>query len=149
MIVLNDTTIEMNESATVNGFAALGISGQILATLEANGYTTPTPIQEQGDSCANRRPGCSGCRPDRLGQDRSFRAADPLARSSTLGDKRRHELHGRALILAPTRELAVQIDEVIRVFARHRARTCRPALVLGGVPRFSAGEEDRPRVSTS
>ena len=53
----------------------------------------------------------------------------------------------RALILAPTRELAVQIDEVLRKFAT--GMRLSTVLVLGGMSRSCAGPEASPAASTS
>ncbi len=142
MIVLNDTTIEMNDSNTVNGFAALGISGQILATLDANGFTTPTPIQAKAIPPQIEGRDVLGVAQTGSGKTAAF--VLPILREiMTLGDKRQHNCT-RALILVPTRELAVQIDECIRLFARHtHLSTC---LVLGGMPRFAQIKKMMPGV---
>ena len=50
-----------------------------------------------------------------------------------MGDKRQHNT-ARALIMVPTRELAVQIEECIRMFAK--GAHISTALVLGGMSRF-------------
>ena len=66
-----------------------------------------------------------------------------LSKIIALGTKRRPKT-ARALILAPTRELAVQIDDTIRILAK--GAHVSTALVLGGVSRFSQVKKIAPGV---
>jgi ATP-dependent RNA helicase RhlE len=145
-IILNDmtinTTAELIDSAPLTGFAALGISGQILATLDANGFTTPTPIQTQAIPAQIAGRDVLGVAQTGSGKTAAF-VLPILKDIMAMGDKRQHNC-ARALILVPTRELAVQIDETIRLFAKHtHLSTC---LVLGGMPRFAQIKKMMPGV---
>ncbi|TIN32716.1 MAG: DEAD/DEAH box helicase, partial [Mesorhizobium sp.] len=66
-----------------------------------------------------------------------------LSKIIALGTKRRPKT-ARALILAPTRELAVQIEEMIKLLAK--GAHVSTALVLGGVSRFSQVKKIAPGV---
>ena len=97
------------------------------------GYTNPTPIQEQAIPLVAAGPRRDGPRPDRHGQDGSLRAADAPAaapHANTSFSPARHPV--RALILTPTRELAVQVYDSFRTYGRHVP--LRYAVVYGGVP---------------
>ena len=114
------------------GFDSLGLAPQILKALAEFGYTTPTPIQAQAiplvlegrDLMAGAQTG--------TGKTAAFalpllQKLLPLASSSTSPAK--HPV--RALILTPTRELAIQVEESVRVYAKHTA--LRSLVVFGGV----------------
>jgi ATP-dependent RNA helicase RhlE len=137
------TTLE-NTAETVgeNGFAKLGITGTILATLDANGFTTPTPIQVKAIPPQIGGRDVLGVAQTGSGKTAAF--VLPIIREIMMaGDKRQHN-STRALILVPTRELAVQIDEAIRMFAKHtHLSTC---LVLGGMSRFQQIKKMLPGV---
>ena len=121
-------------SSTTPGFAALGVSAPLAAALSAQGITSPFPIQTATlpDSMAGR---------DVLGRGRtgsgktlafalpivSRLLSDPGAAGTTRTPKR-----PRALVLAPTRELATQIAEVVRPLAETNGLTV--TTVFGGVP---------------
>src|SRR5690606_14111065 len=98
------------------GFAALGISGQFLKAIATAGYATPKPIQIKAippflagrDVLAIAQTGS--------GKTAAF-ALPILAKIAALGSKRRPRT-ARALVLVPTRELAVQIEESIRLLSR-------------------------------
>jgi hypothetical protein len=85
-----------------------------------------------GDPAGARRPRPDGRRADRHGQDRRLRAADPAAFRAAgehLDSPARHPV--RALVLTPTRELAVQVYESFRDYAKHLP--LRSTVVYGGV----------------
>ncbi len=135
MTILTDIT-------TTNGFAALGISGQILTTLEAEGFTTPTPIQLKAIPPQIEGRDVLGVAQTGSGKTAAF--VLPIIREiMTMGDKRQHNC-ARALILVPTRELAVQIEECIRQFSKNTHLST--ALVLGGMPRFAQIKKMLPGV---
>ncbi len=115
--------------APVNGFAALGLAEPILRALATEGYSTPTPIQTQaiGPLLAGR---------DLLGIAQTGTgktAAFGLPLLQRLAENRQRPLPKtvRALILAPTRELAIQIEESLRSYGRHLPLS--KAAVYGGV----------------
>lgn len=105
-------------------FAALGLSDALIATLSGLGYDEPTPIQAQAiplllagrDVIAQAQTG--------TGKTAAF--ALPIIERVT-------DDHAvQALVLAPTRELAVQVAEAIHRYGRHRALRVLP--IYGGQP---------------
>ncbi len=104
-------------------FADLGLRSEVLASIEALGYESPTPIQERaipvalagGDLLARAQTG--------TGKTAAF-VLPTLQRIS-------HKGRIAALIVTPTRELAVQIEKVARVVARHTHHAV--LAVYGGV----------------
>jgi hypothetical protein len=83
----------------------------------APGYETPTPIQAEGHPAGPGRPRPAGRRPDRHRQDRRLRpaaAAAPGRQRSRRGPRK-----PRALVLVPTRELAVQVHDSLRGYSKY------------------------------
>ncbi len=110
-------------------FAGLGIAEPILRALAQENYTQPTPIQTKRDPRSVGRPGPAGHRPDRYRQDGGLRfapAAEAVDRPCPAPAP-----ETKALILAPTRELAVQIEEALRTYGRFL--NLKRAVILGGV----------------
>ena len=95
-----------------SGFAALGITGKLLNGATAVGLVEPKPIQMKAIP-----PHLAGRDIIAIAQTGSGKTAafslPILAKITALGTKRLPRT-ARALILAPTRELAVQIEETIR-----------------------------------
>lgn len=97
-------------------FVALGLADELLAALKQAGYETPTPIQAQAiphvladrDMIAIAQTG--------TGKTAAF--VLPIIDILDDTDQRVSPKHVRALILAPTRELVVQIAETVERFAR-------------------------------
>jgi ATP-dependent RNA helicase RhlE len=126
---MNILTIEN----TISGFAELGISGPLLKATGTAGFLEPKPIQKQAIP-----PHLAGRDIIAIAQTGSGKTAafslPILTKIIGLGSKRLPRT-ARALILAPTRELAVQIEDTIRVLTK--GLHVSTALVLGGVSRFS------------
>jgi len=137
---MNKLTNENNEALA--GFAALGISGHLLKATNAAGFTDPKPIQLQAIPAQLEGRDILGVAQTGSGKTAAF-ALPILSKIIALGSKRRPKT-ARALILAPTRELAVQIDEVVRLLAK--GAHVSTALVLGGVSRFSQVKKIAPGV---
>jgi superfamily II DNA/RNA helicase len=101
-------------SSSSASFEALGVPAALARVLADKGITTPTPIQAATlpDSLAGRDVLGRG----RTGSGKTYAFVLPvLARLSAAGNTRRRQpKRPRALILAPTRELATQIDEALR-----------------------------------
>src|SRR5688500_7029789 len=99
-------------STTSPGFGALGVSAPLVAALSAQGITAPFPIQTATlpDSMAGRDVLGRG----RTGSGKTLAFALPIV-SRLLSDTTsiRTSKRPRALVLAPTRELATQIAEVL------------------------------------
>jgi ATP-dependent RNA helicase RhlE len=128
---MNKLNNEIN--AEQNGFAKLGISGALLKATFAAGFTEPKPIQVQAIPSQLEGRDILGVAQTGSGKTAAF-SLPILTKIVGLGTKRLPKT-ARALILAPTRELAVQIEDTIRVLAK--GLHVSTALVLGGVSRFS------------
>lgn len=118
-------------NAEQTGFAALGISGQLLKATHAAGFAEPKPIQEQAIPAQMNGRDVLGIAQTGSGKTAAF-TLPILSKIMALGTKRRPKT-ARALILAPTRELAVQIEDTIKLLAK--GAHISTALVLGGVSR--------------
>jgi ATP-dependent RNA helicase RhlE len=110
-------------------FAGLGVAEPILRSLIAENYEIPTPIQAQAIPLLLKDRDLLGIAQTGTGKTAAFGLPllQKLAATKTTLEPR----SVRALILAPTRELAIQIDESLRVYGRHLH--LRHAVVLGGV----------------
>ncbi|MFC5385960.1 DEAD/DEAH box helicase [Aquamicrobium segne] len=128
--------------AEPTGFAALGISGQLLKATHAAGYTEPKPIQLQAIPAQLQGRDVLGIAQTGSGKTAAF-ALPILSKIIGLGTRRRPRT-ARALILAPTRELAVQIEDTIKTLAK--GAHVSTALVLGGVSRSSQVKRIAPGV---
>ena len=117
-------------------FASLGLSDALVRAVTEVGYTVPTPIQQQAipavlagrDVLANAQTG--------TGKTAGFvlpilhrLAAQPAAGRRVI----------RVLVLTPTRELAAQVEESVRVYGKHVSP--KSTVIFGGVninPQFDA-----------
>ena len=113
-------------------FTDFGLSPDILRALSDQGYTTPTPIQAQAIPIVMQGRDVMGAAQTGTGKTAGF--ALPiiqllLADASTSMSPARHPV--RALILTPTRELAVQVAENVKAYAQHTP--LRSCVVFGGM----------------
>ena len=115
------------------GFADLGITGLLLKATTAAGMTEPKPIQREAIPPFIAGRDILGVAQTGSGKTAAF-SLPILSKIIGLGTKRRPRT-ARALILAPTRELAVQIEKVVRDLSK--GAHVSTALVLGGVSRNS------------
>ncbi len=129
---MTENVISATETTQLSNFDHLGLAPELLKALKESGYTTPTPIQVQaipvalagGDLMAGAQTG--------TGKTAAFalpllQKLLPLANTSTSPAK--HPV--RALILTPTRELAIQVEASVKAYAKHTA--LRSLVVFGGV----------------
>jgi ATP-dependent RNA helicase RhlE len=114
-------------------FISLGLPAVLTDSLTAGGFTVPTKIQAQAIPKLLEGKDLMGIAQTGSGKTAAF-GLPILAGLLTLTGKAR-PMTTRALILAPTRELAVQIDENIRKFAGSKM-ALSTVLVLGGVSRY-------------
>ena len=143
MRLLERRNVLSNENnAKPIGFAALGISGQLLKATHAAGFTEPKPIQVEAIPAQLEGRDVLGIAQTGSGKTAAF-ALPILSKIMALGTRRRPKT-ARALILAPTRELAVQIEDTIKLLAK--GAHVSTALVLGGVSRFSQVKRIAPGV---
>ena len=108
-------------------FADLGLCPQILAALKEEGYEKPSPIQEQAIPPALAGRDVLGCAQTGTGKTCAFAA--PILQRLNNKPASGHPI--RALILTPTRELAIQIGESFEHYGRHLPLRC--AVIFGGV----------------
>ena len=109
-------------------FKELGLMPQILSALKAQGYEQPTPIQRGAIPPALKGQDVLGCAQTGTGKTCAF-AAPILQRLTAAYKKGEHKI--RALILTPTRELALQIEECFEAYGKHLPLRC--AVIFGGV----------------
>jgi ATP-dependent RNA helicase RhlE len=113
------------EAATIDiSFADLGLTAPMLKALKDAGYARPTPIQAQAVPLALKGRDIIGLAQTGTGKTAAF--VIPIIERLLGGPKRT-----RALILTPTRELCVQVEESFRKYGRHSALSVIP--VYGGV----------------
>ena len=112
-----------------SSFAELGVPTQLTDVLEREGKTKAFPIQE--DTLPDTLAGTDVLGRGKTGSGKTLAFSLPMvARLGRSGGKARPG-HPRALVLAPTRELATQIDAVIAPLAKAYGLTT--ATIFGGV----------------
>ena len=110
-------------------FADLGLADILVRAAEKAGYETPTPIQADGIPAALSGRDLLGIAQTGTGKTGAF--ALPMLHRLSLSGTDRLPGKPRALILAPTRELAIQVAQTVNVFAR--PMNMRYAVIHGGV----------------
>ncbi len=123
---------EAAPSTAPTSFADLGLIPDLLRAVSDEGYTEPTPIQRQAIPEVLARRDIMGSAQTGTGKTASF--ALPILQllfphASTSSSPARHPV--RALVLTPTRELAVQVEASFRTYGKHVP--LRTAVVYGGV----------------
>lgn len=108
-------------------FEALGLTRPILKALGEQGYETPTPIQEQAIPAALAGRDVLGCA--RTGTGKTCAFATPILQRLAAAPKDGRPI--RALILTPTRELAIQIQECFEAYGAHLS--LKSVVIFGGV----------------
>ena len=114
---------------TATSFAGLGLSRRLLRALEDADYQTPTPIQTQAIPLLLDGFDLLGIAQTGTGKTAAFTL--PLLHNLEEDNERAGRRGARALVLAPTRELVIQISESIKTYGRHMRM--RQAVVMGGV----------------
>ena len=117
-------------------FQVLGLDPKILQAVQEAGYTEPTPIQAQAIPPIVAGHDLIGIAQTGTGKTAAFTLPMLTKLANVIGGSPRGT---RALVLAPTRELVLQIEENVRAYARHLP--LRVATVFGGVgeqPQISA-----------
>jgi ATP-dependent RNA helicase RhlE len=107
-------------------FSTFGLNPKLLQSIADTGYTQPTPIQSAAIPRVLAGRDVIGIAQTGTGKTAAF-VLPLLERISTRPPSR----NARALIVAPTRELALQIDENVRILGRHMRIRC--ATIFGGV----------------
>ena len=117
---------------TATSFAELGLVPALLRAVDDAGYTTPTPIQVQAIPVILAGKDVMGGAQTGTGKTAGFalpilQKLAPMANASP--SPARHPV--RALVLTPTRELAVQVEESFRTYGKYT--NLRSTVVFGGV----------------
>ncbi|PWF49016.1 DEAD/DEAH box helicase [Massilia glaciei] len=124
-------TIEADSAPTVR-FADFGLAPEILRALSDQGYVHPTPIQAEAIPIVLQGRDVMGAAQTGTGKTAGFSLPIIqllLAHASPSTSPARHPV--RALVLTPTRELAVQVAENVKAYARHTS--LRSTVVFGGM----------------
>lgn len=112
-------------------FQDLNLSEPLLKALAAEGYTKPTPIQERAIPIVLQQKDLFGCAQTGTGKTAAF--ALPIL--ELLHRKQVPQTRGKraikVLILTPTRELAIQIEESFKAYGKHTGLT--NTVIFGGV----------------
>ena len=109
-------------------FKELNLEKQLLKALTEEGYEKPSPIQKQAIPPALEGRDILGCAQTGTGKTAAF--ALPIL-NKLIQNKDRKQKKIRALILTPTRELALQIYESIEAYGRHTG--IKNCVIFGGV----------------
>jgi len=110
-------------------FQSLNLIEPILRSLKQEGYHTPTPIQQQSIPIILQGTDLLGCAQTGTGKTAAFTIPilQLLLESKTFGKKRKI----RSLVVTPTRELAIQINDSIQAYGRFTGLVS--TVVFGGV----------------
>ncbi len=112
------------EDTTPLTFASLGLDARLLEAVRDAGYEHPTPIQGESIPFALAGRDLIGLAQTGTGKTASFTL--PILNRLIDGPRRT-----RALVLTPTRELCLQVEESVRKYSSHAPLDCIP--VFGGV----------------
>jgi len=119
-------------------FTDLGIIDQILNAIKDEGYTHPTPIQEKAIPILLDRKDLLGCAQTGTGKTAAFTI--PILQH-LYQNKHKGKPQIKALIITPTRELAIQIAQNITSYAKYTGIT--NVVIFGGVKQRSQTNELR------
>ncbi len=109
-------------------FSSFGLSEPILRAIGEENYSSPTPIQSKAIPAVLSGRDVMAAAQTGTGKTASFTL--PLLHQLANGDKVKSN-HIRALILTPTRELAVQVAESVATYGKHLS--LKSSVVYGGV----------------
>jgi ATP-dependent RNA helicase RhlE len=124
-------------------FEKLGLIEPLLKALQAEGYNTPTPIQQQSIPIILSRQDLLGCAQTGTGKTAAF--ALPILQILHNEEVFRKGPAGiKALILTPTRELAIQIGESFAAYGK--LLRLRHTVIFGGVPQRAQTDKLRAGV---
>ncbi|QCX52599.1 DEAD/DEAH box helicase [Elizabethkingia sp. JS20170427COW] len=108
-------------------FKDLQLIEPIEKAIAEQGYTSPTPIQQQAIPEVLKGKDLIGCAQTGTGKTAAF--SIPILQNLTL--KNTHHRNIKALILTPTRELAIQIEENIKAYSKYLS--LKHLVIFGGV----------------
>ncbi|MFV2092357.1 MAG: DEAD/DEAH box helicase [Hyphomicrobiales bacterium] len=114
---------------TIPSFAELGLSERLLRAIQDANYQTPTPIQAKAIPLLLSGQDMLGIAQTGTGKTAAFTL--PLLHNLEQDKRRPGQRRARSLILAPTRELVLQIAQSIKTYGRHMRM--HQTVVIGGV----------------
>ena len=129
--MMTETITEATQSDALS-FDTLGLAPPLLKAVVDTGYTTPTPIQAKAIPLALQ--GLDLMAGAQTGTGKTAAFALPILQkllpfASSSASPAKHPI--RALVLVPTRELAIQVEESFKVYAKHTP--LKSLVVFGGV----------------
>lgn len=114
-------------------FKELNISEPILRALMSKNYVNPTKIQERAIPAGLENRDILGIAQTGTGKTAAFTI--PIIQNLALNSVKDGRSEIKALIVAPTRELVIQIDENIREYSKHTG--LKHTAIFGGVNQFN------------
>jgi len=111
-------------------FSNLGLSKSLVKEIENQNYTTPTPIQAEAIPAIIDRKDVLGIA--KTGSGKTARFVLPIL-MNLQGAETDSNRHINVLVLVPTRELAIQVNEVFTSFASAMPNSPKTLAVFGGV----------------
>jgi ATP-dependent RNA helicase RhlE len=124
-MVTHTTEVEEIAASETTTFDELGLAQEVLSAVRDAGYQHPTPIQAEAIPLVLKGRDVMGLAQTGTGKTAAFTL--PIVNQLLGGPART-----RALVLTPTRELCVQVEESVHKYARHSQLSV--ASVYGGVP---------------
>ena len=135
--IKNHKRVGFRHSNFMTTFESLNIASPILKALQEEGYTKPTPIQSQAIPIVLQGIDLLGCAQTGTGKTAAF-SIPILQLMAQRPENGAHRII-KGLIVTPTRELAIQIGESFKAYARHTSLNY--TVIFGGVgqsPQVSA-----------
>lgn len=136
---IDDRPTQPERVGDIYGFADLDLIGNLLRAVQDEGYTEPTPIQEQAIPGVLAGRDLLGCAQTGTGKTAAFALPILQRLSANIGESRHAGKNGkrrpkrlvRVLVIAPTRELAIQIGDSFSTYGRYTGFT--NVTIYGGV----------------
>jgi len=110
-------------------FKELNLIEPLLRAIEEEGYSVPTPIQAEAIPILLKGTDLLGCAQTGTGKTAAF--ALPILQFLTENKSFDKKKRIKSLIVTPTRELAIQIEESFNAYGRYTSLNC--AVIFGGV----------------
>src|SRR5688572_16077451 len=107
-------------------FKNFNLNSQLLQALQEKGYTSPTPVQQQAIPHILSGKDVLACAQTGTGKTAAF--CIPVLQKLSLTQRQKN---ARALILTPTRELALQVNDHLKLYGKNMS--LKSAVIFGGV----------------
>jgi ATP-dependent RNA helicase RhlE len=131
--IVPGATLAIEPDGDILSFEELGLIPELLSAVSDAGYTTPTPIQQRAIPLALKGRDLIGLAQTGTGKTAGFTL--PIIQrlvEGAHGESATAAHRVRVLILTPTRELCIQVEESFRKYGKHTGLRVLP--VFGGVP---------------